>query len=830
VSKSKWLVAIAALGAIASSAFIASHTRRVGPQRDGSFVIPTGQTLTPVGLQIETSDRPLGMALSPDASVIAVATASNFASRSIHLLELKTGRIFQTLSIGDSFVGVAFSPDGTALYVGGGHDHEVKFFRRNSLGLFAADGALPLTATAPSGLSVSPDGARLYVALNLRHALGIIDVATRQVREVPVGIYPYTAAVAPDGAKVYVSNWGGRRARAGDATDGVAPVVVDASTGIVNNGTVSVVDAASGKILANIEVGLHPSAMAVSPDGQYLYVANANSDTISVIETASERMVRTLDLRPFAGAPLGSVPNALAIAADGRTLYAANGGNNAIAVLDLQDARQPLRGFIPTGWFPSAVLVTADNQKLIVASGYGFGSVAPVPIDQGRSYANRRGAVSILEVPDPAQLAKYTEQVFRNNHASAIEAAVPRNKSQGSPIQHVFYIIKENRTYDQVLGDLPQGEGDPRLVQFGRNVTPNHHALVERYVLFDNYYSAGDQSALGHQWCDEAYANDYVHKYGNARNNFAGTNPMAYAPSGFLWDHARAFGRTVRVYGEFGSTTITPGGASWSAIYNDWKMGTGVYRFSTRSRVPGLRDVLAPRFPAFEMRITEQVRADVFIDELRAFQKTGDLPNLVMMLLPVDHTQGTAPGYPTPRAMVADNDLALGRIVEAISKSSYWPRSAIFVTEDDAQDGLDHIDGHRTVGMIISPYARRGAVESTLYTQINLFRTIEQILGLPPMNQFDLGAQPMLTAFTDQPDFSPYTALPNQIPIDEMNPSLKGLKGVQRRLAEASLEMDFSKPDAAPEEVLNRAIWHSVKGNQPYPETPERQRAAPQKD
>src|SRR5262249_42331875 len=283
------------------------------------------------------------------------------------------------------------------------------------------------------------------------------------------------------------------------------------------------------------------------------------------------------------------------------------------------------------------------------------------------------------------------------------------------------------------------------------------------------------------------------------------------------WDHARVFGKKVRVYGEFGLTNITPSGASWTAIYHDWKKRTGVYRFKTRSRVAGLRDILAPQFPAFDMRITDQVRADLFLDELHSFEKSGGLPDLTVMLLPTDHTQGTAPGYPTPRAMVADNDLALGRIVEGISHSPYWPESAIFVTEDDAQNGVDHIDGHRTVGMIISPYAQRGVVDSTLYTQINLFRTIEQILGLPPMNQFDLAAEPMFTAFTDQPDFSAYAALSNQIPLDEMNPGLKSLKGQRRRLAEASMKMDFSEPDAAPEDLLNRAIWHSVKGDEPYP-------------
>ncbi|MGH9201483.1 MAG: bifunctional YncE family protein/alkaline phosphatase family protein, partial [Vicinamibacterales bacterium] len=590
---------------------------------------------------------------------------------------------------------------------------------------------IPPPASAPSGLSVSPTDDTLYVALNLRHTVAFIDAKTRQVSELAVGIYPYTTVVTPDGAKVYVSNWGGRRPQPGDVTDGVLPVVVDPDTGIASTGTISVVDAKARALITSIDVGLHPSAMAVSPDGRHLYVANANSDTISVIDTTQDAVERTIDVRLFADAPLGSAPNALAISADGRTLYVANAANNAVAVVELDRPDQPVVGFIPTGWFPTSVSLSADGQKLCVASGYGFGSIAPTPPGRsGRSYTDRVGVVSILDAPDQKQLAAYTQQVLRNNRAPSSEdnananakadrvkrPPIPMNLGQGSPIQHVFYIIKENRTYDQVFGDLPQGDGDPSLVQFGRNVTPNHHALAERYVLLDNFYTTGDQSALGHQWANEAYANDYVHKYGNARNDFAGTNPMAYASSGFLWDNARRHGKSVRVYGEFGLNTIIPSNATWSDIYRDWLQGTNKITITPRTRVASLRDILAPRFPGYDMRVTEQRRVDEFLREFREFEKQGNLPNLLILLLPIDHTNGTSPGFPTPRAMVADNDLALGRLVEAISHSRYWPESAILVTEDDAQNGLDHVDGHRTVGLVISPYARREFVDQTLYT------------------------------------------------------------------------------------------------------------------
>jgi len=805
--------------------FVAGTIARVGRQADGSIIVPTGQRLTPAGTQIEVADRPLGMALSPDGALMVVVTGSNFASRRLHVIDVASASVVQTINIGDSFVGVAFSSDGQRLYVGGGRDNDVKFFRRNSATTFIADGTVSIAASEPSGLSLSPDDSTLYVALNRRHSVAIIDTASHAVQEVPVGSYPYTTAST--GSKIYVSNWGGRQPLPGDQTDGVIPVVVDPETGIANNGTISVLDAASRKVVASIEVGLHPSALLLSSNGSRLYVTNANSDSVSVISTSTDQVEQTIDVRLFVGAPLGSAPNALAISPDGQTLYVANGANNAVAVATLADGKTSVTGFIPTGWFPAALGLSADGQRLFVGNSYGFGSIAPVPKGQGRSYADRVGIVSVIDLPDSNQLASYTDEVFRNNRAPGTEAvagsergrrAIPINRADGSPIRHVFYIIKENRTYDQVFGDLPQGEGDSRLVQFGRESTPNHHALAERYVLLDNFYSAGDQSALGHQWCDEAYANDYVHKYGNARNDFAGTNPMAFAPSGFLWDHARRFGKTVRDYGEFGLVTITPSTATWTDIYNDWRNGTGRIQISARSRVVGLRDILPTTYPGYELRITDQLRADVFLRELAQFEQNRDLPNLIFIGLPVNHTQGTSPGFPTPRAMVADNDLALGRIVDAISHSRFWPETAIFVTEDDAQNGLDHIDGHRTVGLLISPYSVRGEVDHALYNQINMVRTMEQILGLPPMNQFDLAADPMFSAFTDEPDFAPYDALPNQIPLDEMNPGLAGLTGLQRELARASMEMDFSEPDAAPEELLNRVIWHSVKGyDTPYP-------------
>jgi YVTN family beta-propeller protein len=803
------LIAITAAGVLGLY-----YVARVGLQPDGSYLLPTGQRIRPAGKHIEVNDRPLGMTLSPEGKTLAVVTGSNFSPRRLHLIATDDHTARQSIALGDSFVGVAFDSAGQKLYVSGGANHDVKVFQRETGGQFRASRTYSLPQAAPSGLALSPDGATLYVALNLKHALAIIDVESGAVHEQAAGLYPYTVSVTQDGSKVYVSNWGGRRAKAGDMTSAPYPVVID-KRGIAASGTVSVIDAKSRSLIKEIETGLHPSALALGNRNKRLYVANANSDTVSVIDTSLDAVTGAIPVGPYRKAPLGSSPNALALSGDERTLYVANAANNAVAVVSLSANKSTVRGLIPVGWYPTAVTLGKDEKRLFVASGYGFGSVAPMR-GKGRSYRDRAGVVSKIELASESQLSRWTNQVLDNNRAqhppprpAAGAHPVPMNAGQASPIRHIFYIIKENRTYDQVFGDLSQANGDPSLVQFGRDVTPNHHALAEQFVLLDNFYAPGDQSALGHRWCTQGYAGDWVHKFSNARND---SNPMVFAPTDFIWDNAKAHGVAVRSYGERGSVSIDPPNSTWTAIYQDWKKGEGKIRIKSSTPIAGLRDVYSPDYPAFSMLVPDQWRAEVFLRDFREFEKNGNLPRLTILLLPADHTNGTAPGYPTPRAMVADNDLALGRIVEAITRSRYWKESAIFVVEDDAQNGVDHVAGHRTLALVIGPWVRRKAVDSTFYTTINLYRTMEQILGLPPTSQFDLAAEPMFSVFTATPDFVGFSALENRIPLDEMNPPLKALRGLERQLAEASLRMDFEEPDAAPEDVLNRAIWHSVKG------------------
>jgi len=834
-----WFLVI--ISSLATTAMALRGHFVVGAQPDGRFVVPNGQLLTPAGAHIEVNDRPLGMVLSPDHRTLAVVTGSNFNSRALHLIDVDSQTLRQTISISNSFVGVGFSPAGDRIYVGGGASNDVKVFTRAADGTFAATVAIAIARAEPSGLSLSPDGSRLYVALNMTNEVAAIDTATNAiVKRIPVGTYPYTTVVSADGSKVYVSNWGGRIPGPTDVTDGMFPVAVDPRTGIPISGTVSVIDTASNAVIKTIDVGLHPTGLALSPAGDRVYVTNANSDTVSAISTLTDSVVKTLHVGGSdRESLLGSSPNAVTVTPDGRTLYVANASQNAIAVVDVgARSDDAVRGLIPTGWYPTAVIVDSTGDRLFIASGYGFGSIAPtVPPGEGRSYQDRVGVISILDVPNRKELDRFTKQVRDNNDVlppvddNAARGRddddrdehgrdrhgrdpIPMHPGERSPIKHVFYIIKENRTYDQVFGDMPQGNGDPSLVQFGRDVTPNHHALAEQFALLDNYYGPGDQSALGHRWVLQAYPSTWVHKYGNARNN---QNPMLLGPTDAIYDSAKAHGLHVRAYGERGANTITPSTATWTDIYNDWKNGTSNVQIDARAVIVGLRDVYHPKYPAAESRVPDQYRADIFLKDFAEFEKNGDLPQLVLLLLYDDHTEGTSPGFPTPRAQVADNDLALGRIVEAVSRSRYWKESAIFVTEDDSQDGLDHVDGHRTVGLVISPYTRRGSVDSHFYSIVNMFRTIKQILGLPPGNQFDLAAEPMFTTFTSRPNFTPYSAVPNNVPLNEMNPPVAALRGLQRELAEFSLAIDSSEPDSAPADMLNRAIWHSVKGfDTPY--------------
>jgi len=770
----------------------------VGPQDDGTWVVATTQRIDPAGDTVTVPGRPTDLALSPDGTLLAVKNM-----RDVLLFDTVSHRLLQTLPLpdaGGSFVGIAFSSDGETIWVT--DSSLLRSATRGGDATFSWADEIPLAGTDPGdrrgaypgGLALDPATGRAYVALSRNNSVAVIDVATGEVEtEIPVGIAPFTVRLA--GGKAYVSNWGGRRPRPEDVTgpSSGSDVVVDPSTGIASTGTVSVLDLAGGQAVSEIAVGLHPSGMALSPDDAYLYVANANSDTVSVIDTASDQVVRTIDTRPIPELPLGSAPNALTVSADGERLYVANGGNNAVAVFDL--GRGGLRGLVPTGWYPGAVVLSSDGGTLYVASTKGVGGRDLQPGVGGYNSRDHLGSVSFVPTPAADELERHTIRAATNMRLPTIhralnlpnveprEVPVPRGPGEVSVFKHVLYIIKENKTYDQIFGDVPEGNGDPNLVLFGKDVTPNHHALAEQFVLLDNTYCNGVLSADGHQWTDEGIVTDYIERsFGGFVRSYPydGGDALAYAASGFIWDSVLSAGLTFRNYGEFVEAVIEPGDATWSDIYADYRDGTTRVSVTARARLHTLTDYISPHFVGFPGTVPDVYRAREFLRELERYEQDGDLPSLMLMLLPNDHTVGTREGYPTPRAAVADNDLALGRIVEAISRSRFWNETVIFVIQDDPQGGPDHVDGRRTVALVASPYTRRGEVISTHYNQNSVLRTIELILGLPPLTQFDLAANPMFDVFTDEPDFSPYTALPNLIPLDEMNPAVASLSGLQR--------------------------------------------------
>ena len=809
---------------------------KVGPQPDGSILVPTNQLLRPAGFQVYFPGRPVDLALTPDEKFLLVKNR-----KSLDLIRVQDRTILQSLEFkrsGASFTGLCVSNDGEKIYVTDAKNRIcIAVLDKTHILHWEDEIILPSPAIGgspvPGGLILNEQENKIYVTLSRNNTMAIVDLADAAITEIPVGIAPYEVLlVSPE--KAYVSNWGGRKPRQGESTYNTSgsQVLVNPETGIANNGSVSVIDLKTNVESKNIDVGLHPGGMVLSPDGKRLYVTCANSDIVSVINTSTDEVVEEISVRMKKDLPFGSAPNALTISPNGQYLYIANGTDNAVCVVQT-GAPGKIEGFIPTGWYPGSVIIDRDANRMFVANVKGIGSRNQKTNRAGYNTHDVMGTVSIIPLPAKQMLSKMTKIVYANNsyvqklsakppgNESGSKVPVPQIPAQKSYFKHVIYIIKENRTYDQVFGDMPQGNGDINLVHFGRDVTPNHHKLAETFILMDNYYCSGILSADGHQWTDEAYVTDYIEKFfGDFTRSYPydGDDALAYASSGFIWDNVLKNGLTFRDYGEFVDAIIEPKDATFLDIYQDFQNGTNKIKIRAEANLEQLEPYLCQTFVGFPNKIPDVYRAAEFIKELKEFEKNNDFPNFIIMLLPNDHTSGTKPGLPTPRAAVADNDLALGQIVEAISNSIFWKETCIFVTEDDPQAGLDHVDGHRTVGLVISPYTKRGKVISTYYSQINMVRTIENILGIPPMNQFDLAAEPMTDCFTDKPDFTPYKALPNNIPLDELNPPLEALKGESLYWAQKSLEQDLDDLDRIDEDTFNRIIWHAVKGYDiPYP-------------
>jgi YVTN family beta-propeller protein len=847
----------------------------VGRKADGSVVLPVNQLITPTGTQVELPGlRPQVLALSPDGKLLVTSGKT----REIVAIDPDTQAIVQTLALPPegpaaanstpnsshflkpskeeqvSYTGLVFSPDGSRLFLSNVKG-SIKVFAVGPDHHLSGLGSIPLPEAQapqrkeeiPAGLAVSADGQRLYVAGNLSNRLLELELPSgRLLRSFAVGMLPYGVVLA--GHKAYVSNWAGRRPEA-DSPVGPAGrgtfVRVDPLSHVASDGSVSVVDLEQGKTLLEIPTGLHASGLLLTPDQRHVCVANANSDTISVIDTRRDKVVEVIPTRWQAQDPFGAAPNALAMDRAGKTLFVCNGTQNAVAVISFRPGKSKLQGLIPVGWYPGAVVYNDERSEIYVANIKG---TLPAPgantATEGFNSHQHRGSLSLVHRPNSQELKEQTAQVllnyrqallstvFQPARSNAVPCPVPERIGEPSVFKHVIYIVKENRTYDQVFGDITEGNGDPHLCVFGQKETPNQHKLVKEFVLLDNTYCSGILSADGHQWADSAFATDYMEKsfadfprsYPDMQEE-GDLDAVAYSPSGFIWDNALAHKKTFRDYGE-GTVAVvrwknpaqkkTP---SFLDNYHDYLNHSGLITYSNYGTVESLSPHMMTNTVGWDLNVPDIFRAARFIGELRQFELTGKMPELITICLPNDHTSGTNPSAPTPAAQVADNDLAFGRIVEAVSHSRFWKDTCIFAIEDDPQSGWDHVSGYRTTGYVISPYTKRHTVVSVNYTQPSLLRTMELMLGLPPMNQMDATATPMSACFNDKPDFSPFESVTNNIPLDQMNPGAAEIQNRhQRHDAVVSSKLPLAKPDQCPDSVLNEIIWHAQKGFEtPYP-------------
>ncbi len=861
-----------------------STNDRVGKIGLNRYYTPANQILTPAGIQVELPGiRPQAIALSPDSKLLVTAGKTN----EIIVIDPRTGAILQKVTfpgkqvapepmpddaaqtggVGGvktkpdtgaqlSFTGLVFSPDGTRIYVSNVNG-DIKVFAVDQ-GKVSAQRLIVLPearapkrkAEIPCGLAVSAEGRLLYVAMNLANKLAEIDTMTGVVlRTWETGVAPFDVALAA--GKAYVSNWGGRRPGKGDLTGPAGrgtTVRVDAVRSIPSEGTVTIVNLADGKVKAELPVEMRPGALAVSPDGKYVVVANSGSDTLSVIDAKTDAIVEKIWTRQPADL-FSAMPNALAFDKSGKRLFVCNATQNAVGVIlfDAADKESTLLGLIPVGWFPGAIVYDPVRNQVCVGNIKGIGSTKKLKPGDKPKFSSKDyfGTVSLAPVVADKVLAAQTTVAYANIRQEALEAAklparpgqparpVPERVGEPSVFKHVIYIIKENRTYDQVLGDIKTGNGDPTLCTFGEKYTPNQHKLVREFVLLDNTYCSGIQSADGHHWTDEAISTDYVERqhagwprsYPNMKTEDS-MDALAYSPAGFIWDNMLKHGRTVRNYGEAcisecgWSDRSMKGKPKWKDYYDDVLAKTGLTSIRCKPGLESLRAFSKPDTVGWDLGVPDVVRAARFIDELHDFEKTGKFPDFMIFLLPNDHTGGTGAGAPTPGAQVADNDLAMGQIVEALSHSKFWPDTCLFAIEDDPQNGWDHVSGYRTTCYVVSAYTKRGAVVGTQYNQTSLVRTMELMLSVPPMNIIDATATPMNECFTGIPNLTPFTAVPSQVPLYQLNPEPKKLPDpMLRKDAATSAKLNLGEPDRCPEDVLNRILWRAMKGTKvPYPE------------
>jgi YVTN family beta-propeller protein len=834
----KFLRACLIAGAINAFGQSSAKLELPGLQPDGSVLLPNQWSLRPAGRQVKLGDFPVNIAVHP-AGRFAAILHSGFSQHEIIVVDLKTAKVVSRTPLHDSFYGLAFSHNGRRLYCSGGDDEVVHVFNFKNGGL-TPDRDIRLRDVRqrgiPCGLAISKKERELFVANVWGQTVSEVDMsAPTNVTDIEFTadaanvsavfkkhghIDPYLAAVQKR-AKVQL-----------DPTKPDAPFpygcVLDEKNhrlyvSLWAQSCVAVVDLKSHQVLARWPAGEHPNEMLLTKSARYLFVANANLNTVTVLDTSTGKAVETLNTALGPDALPGSTPNSLALSPDETKLFVANACNNNVAVFDVSTlGKSRALGFIPVGWYPTSVRVTPDGKELLVANGKGLISKADPngPEPGKRNYVGTQyiakllpGALSIIDLPKGGkferQLATWTAQAYECTPQHSVRPVeptadnpVPVRPGLQSPIRYCIYVIKENRTYDQILGDMKEGNGDPGLCLFPEKVTPNEHKIARDFVLLDNFYVDAEVSADGHEWSMGAYASDFVEKewpldYGHnqmgkypypAEGNF----PIAFPANGYLWDRAREAGVSYYSYGEFIQNGKTPEAPGFT-------------------HVATLKGHFDPWYRGFDTGYSDVNRAKRFIHDLKEYETNGDMPRLQIVRLPNDHTCGTVKGAFTPTTYAADNDQGVGMLVDAVSHSKFWPETAIFILEDDAQDGPDHVDAHRSPAYIASPYTRRGVVDSTMYSTSSMLRTMELILGLQPMTQFDAAATPMFNAFQAKPDLRPYDLVSAEVSLQERNTAKSWGSA-------ASAKMDFTKEDATPEQVLNEIIWHSVRGaNSPMP-------------
>jgi YVTN family beta-propeller protein len=765
--------------------------------------LPNGWSLTPVGNSLPLGDLPLNIAVSRTGKYAAI-TNNGQSVQSIQLIDTKAGRQLDSLEIGTSWGGIAFTADERSLYVSGGNDNWIIRYSIQNNKLINSDtivlGARMPNKISPSGIAIDDKKQLLYVVTKEDNSLYVVNMRDKStLRKLPLTSEGYTCLLSPDKKELYISSWGDQK--------------------------IMVYNTDANGFTDSVNVGNHPNDLCLSGNGEYLFVANAGDNSVSVIDIKKRKVLETLNAALYPESRVGSTTNGVALSTDEKTLFVADADNNCIAVFDVHSpGNSTSKGFIPTGWYPTCVRTI--GKQLFVANGKGFSSFpnphGPNPIDirqrvllhEGDSVRNKRvreqyigggllmGSLGMIAIPSEEQLGIYTQAVYKNtpykketellvDEGGETNNPIPSKVGNPSPIKHVFYIIKENRTYDQVLGDMPQGNGDTSLVLFGAKITPNQHALASEFVLLDNFYVDGEVSADGHQWSMGAYATDYMEKiwpsaYGHRGGNYATKTVLNKS---YIWDQAAAAGVTYRTYGEF--------------INKD------------KPAIPVLENHFCPYFLNMDMHIFDTARVYKWEQEFDSLVAVNAVPQFQTVRFGNDHTEGTTAGRPTPFAHVADNDLAVGMFVEHLSKSPIWKESVVFILEDDAQNGPDHVDAHRSPAYVVGGHVKRHFVDRTMYTTSSMLHTMELILGMQPMTQYDAAAIPMWRSFTANADTSPFTALPESINLNDLNPR----KG---KLAAMARGLDFSKEDAQPDAIMNAMLWKAAKGENAIVPAPRR--------